>query len=131
MATNSDSVVYVETGAPKLPEGVLDIAAIAPDSQNGCTVFSHYNGPTDQLSGVSTGMAVLDPGASPHPVHQHPEEEFMIVAAGTGEIEVDGKRTQVGPGAIMYTAGNTPHGIFNTGKLPMTFYWSKWTAKGF
>ena len=37
---------------------------------------------------------------------------------------------QVGPGAIMYCAGNTIHGIINTGKVPMTFYWSKWLAGG-
>jgi mannose-6-phosphate isomerase-like protein (cupin superfamily) len=130
MAAKQDSAVSVETTAAKLPEGVLDIDALEPESQNGCTVFVHYNGPTDQLSGVCTGMAVLDPGASPHPVHQHPEEEFLIIAAGTGEIECGGRTTAVGPGAIMYCAGNTPHGIINTGKVPLTFYWSKWMAKG-
>ena len=130
MAAKQDSAVAVETTAAKLPDGVLQIASLEPESQNGCTVFVHYNGPTDQLSGVCTGMAVLDPGASPHPVHQHPEEEFLIIAAGTGKIECDGKTTQVGPGAIMYCAGNTPHGIVNTGKVPLTFYWSKWMARG-
>ena len=44
----------------------------------------------------------------------------MIVAAGTGEIEVDGQVTQVGPGAIMYTAGNTMHGIVTPGSEPIT-----------
>ena len=131
MAQKPDSAVSVETTASKLPEGVLDLAAVTSDSQNGCSVFVHYNGPTDQLSGMCAGMAVVDPGARPHPVHQHPEEEFLIVAAGTGEIECDGKTTQVGPGAIMYCAGNTPHGIVNTGTVPLTFYWSKWMARGF
>src|SRR3982751_2485799 len=126
MAANTDSAVSVETTSSKLPEGVLDLNAVQAASQNGCTVFVHYNGPTDQLTGLCTGMAVLDPGASPHPPHQHPEEEFMIVADGTGEIFCDGKTTQVGPGAIMYCAGNVLHGITNTGQVPMTFYWSKW-----
>ena len=130
MASKPDTAVSVETTAAKLPEGVLGIEGLTPDAQEGCTVFVHYNGPTDQLGGMCTGMAVLDPGASPHPPHRHPEEEFLIVASGTGEIECDGKTTQVGPGAIMYCAGNTLHGILNTGKVPMTFYWSKWKAKG-
>jgi mannose-6-phosphate isomerase-like protein (cupin superfamily) len=129
MAANDDGSVAVETSTSKLPEGVRDIETVGSESQNGCTVFVHYNGPTDQLSGMCTGMAVLDPGAMPHPVHQHPEEEFLIVASGTGEIACGGKTTQVGPGAIMYCAGNTPHGIVNTGKVPMTFYWSKWLAR--
>ena len=60
-------------------------------------------------------MAVLDPGATPHPPHRHPEEEFLIIASGTGEIECAGVTSQVGPGAIMYCAGNTLHGITNTG----------------
>jgi mannose-6-phosphate isomerase-like protein (cupin superfamily) len=130
MASRNDSAVDVETTTPKLPEGVLDLNAVAVDAQDGCTVFVHYNGPTDQLRGMCTGMAVLNPGASPHPPHQHPEEEFLIIASGTGEIECGGQITQVGPGAIMYCAGNTVHGIVNTGKVPMTFYWSKWLGKG-
>jgi hypothetical protein len=31
---------------------------------------------------------------------------------------------------MMYCAGNTLHGITNTGPAQMTFYWSKWLAKG-
>ena len=124
-----DSAVSVETSAKKLADGVIDLNGLAPDIQSGCRVFVHYNGPTDQLSGMCTGMAVLDPGASPHPPHRHPEEEFLIVAGGTGEIECDGRITQAGPGAIMYCAGNVLHGITNTGKVPLTFYWSKWMAK--
>ncbi len=131
MADKKEMVVAVATASAKLPDGVLGLSSLNADVANGCRVFVHYNGPTDQLSGMCTGMAVLDPGATPHPPHQHPEEEFMIVADGTGEIFCDGVTTQVGPGAIMYCAGNVSHGIVNTGKVPMTFYWSKWMAKGF
>ena len=123
-----DSAVRVEPSARKLADGVIDLNGLAPDIQSGCRVFVHYNGPTDQLRGMCTGMAVLDPGASPHPPHRHPEEEFLIVADGTGEIACDGRITQIGPGAIMYCAGNILHGITNTGKVPLTFYWSKWMA---
>lgn len=129
MSDNPNTVVSANAVAAKLRDGVLDPSQVTPIVENGCRVFVHYNGPTDQLSGMCTGMAVLDPGASPHPPHRHPEEEFLIVADGTGEIECDGKATQVGPGSVMYCAGNVLHGIVNTGKVPMTFYWSKWMAK--
>ena len=129
MADKKDMVVDVDHASAKLPDGVIGIGDLPAEVQNGCRVFVHYNGPTDQLSGMCTGMAVLDPGATPHPPHTHPEEEFMIVADGTGEIFCDGNTTQVGPGSIMYCAGNVSHGILNTGKVPMTFYWSKWLAK--
>ena len=130
MAETTDTTVTVAHAGAKLADGVLGIAALSPDVQPGCRAFTHYNGPTDQLSGLCAGLAVLDPGASPHPPHRHPEEEFLIIADGTGEIECGGTTTAVGPGDIMYCAGNVLHGITNTGKVPMTFYWSKWMAKG-
>jgi mannose-6-phosphate isomerase-like protein (cupin superfamily) len=129
MSHRPGTVVSTNPVAAKLRDGVLDLAQVTPRVEDGCRVFVHYNGPTDQLSGMCTGMAVLDPGASPHPPHRHPEEEFLIIAAGTGEIECDGKVSEVGPGAIMYCAGNVLHGITNSGKVPLTFYWSKWMAR--
>jgi mannose-6-phosphate isomerase-like protein (cupin superfamily) len=126
-----DGSVSTEFSGQTIPDGVLDMTTTAPLLLEGQKVFIYYNGPTDQLSGVSAGACILEPGASPHPPHQHPEEEFLIIGEGTGEIEVDGKVTNVGPGAMMYCAGNTLHGIINTGTVPMTFYWSKWIAKGF
>ena len=126
-----DGAVSTQFASPKLPEGVLDMTTTEPILAEGQKVFVYYNGPTDQLSGVSAGACVLEPGASPHPPHQHPEEEFLIIGEGTGEVVCDGKVTQVAAGAMMYCAGNTWHGITNTGNTPMTFYWSKWMAKGF
>ena len=131
MAQKTESVVYTDKAAAKLPDGVLGLKDLTPELNVGCRVFVHYNGPTDQLEGMSTGMCVLEPGATPHPPHQHPEEELMWVTDGTGEIECAGKTTPVGPGSVMYAAGNVVHGIVNNGPVPMTFYWSKWMARGF
>lgn len=123
-------VVAAATATEKLKDGVIAASDIVPIHEPGCAAFVHYNGPTDQLRGMCAGMATLEPGASPHPPHRHAEEEILIVAEGTGVIECDGKETPVGPGAMMYCAGNTLHGITNTGAKTMTFYWSKWLAKG-
>ncbi len=76
-----------------------------------------------------TGRYVLDPGKTPHKPHTHAEEEVMIVESGRGEIFCDGKTTQVGPGSVMYTTPNAPHGIVNTGKEPIVFYFIKWAGK--
>ena len=130
MAEHNPNVVSASTTGPRLPDGVVDLNSIESSAPvSGCRVFTHFNGSTDELSGLVAGMCVLDPGSSPHPPHQHPEEEFLIIASGTGEIECAGKMTLVGPGAMMYCAGNTVHGITNTGKVPLTFYWSKWLGK--
>jgi quercetin dioxygenase-like cupin family protein len=88
----------------------------------------YFDGPTGQLKSMTAGSLRLNPGMSPHPPHQHPEEEFMLVTEGTGEISVEGKITKVASGSMMYCAGGKLHGIVNTGKTPLLFYFYKWKA---
>jgi hypothetical protein len=44
----------------------------------------YFDGPTDQLKAITAGSLLLKPGMQPHPTHQHPEEELMVIAEGTG-----------------------------------------------
>ena len=88
----------------------------------------YFDGSTDQLNAMTAGSLKLKAGMSPHPPHQHPEEEFMVITEGAGDLLVDGKTTKVGAGSMMYCAGNKLHGITNTGKTPLTFYFYKWKA---
>ncbi len=87
-------------------------------------------GDTPGSTNFVTGRLVLAPGKTPHPPHTHAEEEVMVIEAGHGDIEVDGKTTQVGPGSVMYTAPNVSHGIVNSGETPIVFYFIKWAGKG-
>lgn len=86
----------------------------------------YFDGPTDQLKAMTAGSLRLNPGATPHPPHDHPEEEFMVITEGAGEILLDGQTTKIAPGSIMYSAAGKTHGILNTGKTPLTFYYFKW-----
>lgn len=90
------------------------------------TLRIYFEGPTDLLKAMTAGSLWLNAGESPHPPHRHPEEEFMVVTEGTGEIQVEDEVRKVGPGSMMYCAGNTLHGIVNTGDKPMLFYFYKW-----
>jgi mannose-6-phosphate isomerase-like protein (cupin superfamily) len=107
---------------------VADMQTATALEENGQPLKIYFNGPTDQLKAMIAGNLLLDPGMSPHPPHQHPEEEFLLITQGTGEILCDGKTYQVGPGAMMYCAGNHMHGITNTGSEKMLFYFWKWLA---
>ena len=111
-----------------IPNSVVDMTNSTALLENGQPLKIYYNGPTDQLKTMIAGNLLLDQGVSPHPPHQHPEEEFMLITQGTGEIFCDGKTYQVGPGAMMYCAGNKMHGITNTGTEKMLFYFWKWLA---
>ncbi|WP_435006280.1 cupin domain-containing protein [Tundrisphaera lichenicola] len=110
----------------------LDQVKMADYSDRGDVVGKlgiYLAGDTPESTNFVTGRLVLDAGKTPHPPHTHPEEEIMVIEQGNGEIEVDGKITEVGPGSVMYTTPNVPHGIVNTGKTPIIFYFIKWAGK--
>lgn len=115
-------------GAPKLPDGTRDDSKAKLTRETFGDLRIYYDGPTDQLKSMQAGSLRLNAGATPHPPHRHPEEEFMVITEGTGEISLEGKVTKVGPGTMMYCAGNKLHGIVNTGKTPLLFYFYKWSA---
>lgn len=106
----------------KLPDG----AKVSKESFGEVRVY--FDGPTDQLKAMTAGSLMLKPGMEPHPPHQHSEEEIMVITEGSGDVIVDGKTTRVGPGSMMYCAGNKVHGIKNSGKAPLLFYYFKWKA---
>ncbi len=116
----------LEAAGAKLPDAVItaDAAKLTHESFGDTRVYC--DGPTDQLKSMTAGSIRLNAGQEPHPPHQHPEEEIMLVTEGSGEIVVEGKTTHVSPGAMMYSAANKTHGIRNTGKTPLTFYYYKW-----
>jgi hypothetical protein len=72
----------------------------------------------------------LKPGQAPHPPHQHAEEEFMILAEGSGIWTLDGKETPARKGDVLYAAPWTLHGLKNSGDTPLTYYMVKWSNKG-
>ena len=90
----------------------------------------YYQGPTDMMAVFEGGSLSLSAGMEPHPPHKHPEEEFLLVTEGHGEISVEGEIKEAKPGAMMYTAAEKLHGIRNTGSEPLLFYYFKWKAKG-
>ena len=87
-------------------------------------------GDTPASTKFVTGRLWLAPGKTPHPPHTHAEEEVMVIEQGKGQIDVEGKITEVGPGSVMYTAPNASHGIVNTGDTPIVFYFIKWAPGG-
>ncbi len=113
--------------------GVMPWADAVYDLENGTTTHEPYGdatvyfeGKTQELSYLIAGSLLLNPGEEPHPPHQHPEEEFLLIGEGTGEILIDGKTMTVQPGSMMFSKGDSLHGVRNTGTVPMRFYFFKW-----
>jgi mannose-6-phosphate isomerase-like protein (cupin superfamily) len=110
----------------KLPSATLGSGQAKVTHEPFGDLAIYFSGATDQVQSMTGGSLRLKPGMSPHPPHQHPEEEFMVITEGTGDVMVDGKTTKVAPGSMMYCAAGTLHGILNTGKGPLLFYFYKW-----
>jgi mannose-6-phosphate isomerase-like protein (cupin superfamily) len=87
----------------------------------------YFDGSTEQLRQLTAGSLVLKAGMVPHPPHQHPEEEIMLVTEGAGEITVEAKAYPVAAGSMMYCSAQRLHGI-TAGPHGLTFYFYKWKA---
>lgn len=86
--------------------------------------------PTATLDELECHITTLNPGASPHAPHKHPDEELIIIREGTVEAMVNGEMKRVGPGSVIFQAANQLHSIRNVGDTPATYHVVKWNSPG-
>jgi quercetin dioxygenase-like cupin family protein len=132
LAQSGEQITHVDskTGGPLLQSRVVKAESLpAEGAAPGAKAYVHFNGPTEQLASLASGLVTLEPGAQPHPPHRHPEEEIMIVGEGSGEFIVNGAATQVKTGDMVFAESNVLHGVKNTGQVRMTFYFAKIMGK--
>ena len=92
-------------------------------------VHLYHKGETDHSKLLETLQVRVNPGKSPHPPHQHPEEEMMLVIEGEAEFEVDGKKTRASAGSILYAYPGSSHSFKNVGSGPLVVHVFKWGPK--
>jgi mannose-6-phosphate isomerase-like protein (cupin superfamily) len=110
-----------------LPSLVLNLSTAKLTNESYGDLRIYFDGSTEQLRELTVGCLVLRAGMVPHPPHQHPEEEIMLVTEGAGEITVEGKTYDAVPGSMMYCSAQRMHGI-TAGSHGLTFYFYKWRA---
>ena len=81
-----------------------------------------FDAPTATLDKYSCHVTTLNPGQEPHPPHQHPEEELLIIKEGTLEVMQNGVTNQVNAGGMVFCASEELHGWRNTSTNPVTYY---------
>ncbi|MCX6623566.1 MAG: cupin domain-containing protein [Acidobacteria bacterium] len=127
-AAGTNTLALLAEAAGAFPNAVIDGKNAKLTREAFGELRIYFEGATNQLKSMTAGSLRLKPGMSPHPPHEHPEEEFLVVTEGAGEISIGDKVTKVVPGSMMYCAAGKPHGIVNTGKVPLLFYFYKWRA---
>ncbi len=67
------------------------------------------------IDGRTLKLSAVAPGGTTHEPHQHAEDEFFFVLAGTAEFVLDGEKAGGGPYTSFYCPANRLHGIRNAG----------------
>src|SRR5262245_22166659 len=87
-----------------------------------------FQAPTATLDELECHATTINPGEAPHPPHQHPDEEMVIVKEGTIKVTVAGQTRRIGPGSMAFMSSNQMHGILNDGSTPATYVIIRWKS---
>jgi quercetin dioxygenase-like cupin family protein len=84
--------------------------------------------PTRTLDELEMHITTLNPHTASHPPHTHPNEEMVIVKAGTLQAHVNGKEIIVPAGGVLFFASMQPHAVQNIGDSSATYYVINWAT---
>jgi mannose-6-phosphate isomerase-like protein (cupin superfamily) len=90
----------------------------------------YFTGETAGTKDVLTAVAIVKPGKAVHRAHRHAEEEYLILAEGSGTWSLDGKESPAKRGDILYAEPWVYHGLTNTGTEPVVFVVVRFNSKG-
>jgi quercetin dioxygenase-like cupin family protein len=107
-----------------------DFASLTATATKVGEVRKVFQAPTATLDELECHITTLNPGETPHPPHQHPDEEVLVLKEGTIEAIQNGKTIRVGPGSVVFQAANQLHSVRNVGTTPATYVVIKWNSPG-
>lgn len=90
----------------------------------------YFTGESFGTKDLLTAVAIVNPGKAVHRAHRHAQEEYLIVAEGSGTWSLDGKQFPAKRGDILYTEPWIYHGLTNTGTDPLIFVVVRYNSKG-
>lgn len=130
VCTTLSVVALAQSRKPLMLSSVFDwsSAEVKPTKTGSRRDF--FDAPTTTLDQLECHVTTINPGEAPHPPHQHPDEELIIVKEGTLEAMQNGVTKTAGAGSIIFEASNQLHGLRNIGKTPATYYVVKWFSPG-
>jgi len=96
----------------------------------------HFRGRTAKIDFMDGHSSVLAPGASPHRLHAHVEEEILVVVSGQAELMTADdvgaqsvRRETMNAGDFAYYPAFQPHTLVNASDSPVLYTMLKWRNK--
>lgn len=123
------SALGLDSSTKRLKTGVVSQSSVAPANENWGKFLPYYEGDSEHIKDILTGVAIINPGEQIHPPHRHPEEEFLMILEGNGTWTIGTKDMPANTGDIMYSKPGELHGLRNTGNVPLKFVVFKYNPK--
>ncbi len=126
----SDSQAATRTqGAIRAGNGryVFDMAKL--QGIDAGTGYSTAHGPVVEGDRIQIGLIRFPRGTGGKP-HSHPNEQWIYVMQGTIDCEVDGVKSRVTPGSLVYIPANAVHSAIATPDADAVFLTAKDTSHG-
>jgi XRE family transcriptional regulator, regulator of sulfur utilization len=128
VAITMAGITVASSQSTVMGSAIFDWTALKAEPNKTGSVRRVVQRPTATLDELEIHITTLNPGETPHPPHQHPAEELIIIKEGTVESLVNGEMRRVGPGSIIFQASNQLHSLRNIGTTPATYHVIQWKS---
>jgi len=91
--------------------------------------YSTAHGPVVEGERIQIGLIRMPRGTGARP-HSHPNEQWVYVMEGTLESEVEGVKSRVPAGSLIYIPANAVHSALATPEADVVFLTAKDTSHG-
>lgn len=104
------------------------LATTAPESfpDQSCGIVTWhtlFSQPTTPTSDLSAGVATCPPKTGHLCAHRHTQAEIYYIVEGDGEVTIDGVKSPVTKGSVVFIPSDAEHAVVNTGPRELRWFY--------